>query len=223
MGMPVGCEFLDAITPQYTSDLVSWGAIGARTTESQIHRELVSGLPCPIGFKNSTDGSLSVAIDAIQAARHGHHFLTVTQQGVSAIVETTGHDLCHIILRGGKRGPNYSAEHIQTAVDSLKKSKLRPRVMIDCSHGNSLKDHKRQVLVAEEIAEQLKNPGKTGQMIFGVMIESNLVEGRQDIPEEGSDGLVYGKSVTDACINWKDTVKVLDTLRKSVRVRRALK
>ncbi|GAA5796881.1 hypothetical protein HPULCUR_002259 [Helicostylum pulchrum] len=221
MGIPAGCEFLDAISPQYTGDLVSWGAIGARTTESQVHRELASGLSCPVGFKNGTNGGMEVAMDAIKAASHGHHFLSVTKQGVSAIFETAGNDLCHVILRGGKKGPNYSTQHIKTAAIDLEKKNLRPVVMVDCSHGNSSKDHNRQSIVAKDISKQLANPHKTGNNIIGVMIESNLVEGRQDIPPKGPHKLVYGKSITDACINWEDTVKTLNMLREGVRARRA--
>ncbi|CEP17885.1 hypothetical protein [Parasitella parasitica] len=221
MGISAACEFLDTISPQYTGDLVAWGAIGARTTESQIHRELSSGLSCPVGFKNGTDGGMTVAIDAIKAATHGHHFLSVTKQGLSAIVQTTGNDACHIILRGGKSGPNYSAKHVKAAADDLVKNMLDPVVMIDCSHGNSSKDHKRQAIVAQDIANQLAHPEETGDNIVGVMIESNINEGRQDIPQGGPEKLNYGQSITDACINWKDTVQVLETLRAGVRARRA--
>ncbi|KAI8066928.1 3-deoxy-7-phosphoheptulonate synthase [Gilbertella persicaria] len=221
MGIPTGCEFLDTISPQYTGDLVSWGAIGARTTESQIHRELASGLSCPVGFKNGTDGSNGVAYDAIRAASNGHHFLSVTKQGLSAIVQTEGNDACHVILRGGKSGTNYDAESIKKTAEELQKVKLAPVVMVDCSHGNSSKDHKRQPLVAQSISEQLAQPKVTGDNIVGVMIESNLVEGRQDIPSEGPHRLKYGQSITDACIDWEDTVKVLDNLREGVRARRA--
>ncbi|KAI7860308.1 3-deoxy-7-phosphoheptulonate synthase [Circinella umbellata] len=221
MGIPTGCEFLDTISPQYTGDLVSWGAIGARTTESQIHRELASGLSCPVGFKNGTDGGITVAMDAIKAASNGHHFLSVTKQGLSAIVQTQGNDSCHVIVRGGKMGPNYDGEHVKEAAKALEKAKLSARIMIDCSHGNSSKDHNRQSIVADSIAQQLAEPYETGDHIAGVMIESHLVEGRQDIPTEGPYGLTYGQSITDACINWGDTVKVLDTLRKGVNARRA--
>jgi 3-deoxy-7-phosphoheptulonate synthase len=200
---------------------VSWGAIGARTTESQVHRELASGLSCPVGFKNGTDGGMTVAMDAIKAASHGHHFLSVTKQGLSAIVETAGNDACHVILRGGKSGPNYSAEHIKASAEDLKKNKLSPSLMVDCSHGNSSKDHKRQPIVAQDIANQLAKPDETGNYITGVMIESNLVEGRQDIPNEGPRGLTYGQSITDACIHWDDTVASLEALREGVRARRA--
>ncbi|KAI7906798.1 3-deoxy-7-phosphoheptulonate synthase [Cokeromyces recurvatus] len=221
MGIPAACEFLDTISPQYTGDLVSWGAIGARTTESQVHRELASGLSCPVGFKNGTDGGITVAMDAIKAASHGHHFLSVTKQGLSAIVETAGNNACHVILRGGKSGPNYSAEDVKAATAELAKHKLPPIVMIDCSHGNSSKDHNRQPIVADDIAHQLANAYETGNNIIGVMIESNLKEGRQDIPPEGPHRLNYGQSITDACINWEDTVKCLDRLREGVRARRA--
>ncbi|KAF7728287.1 hypothetical protein EC973_006462 [Apophysomyces ossiformis] len=221
MGIPTGCEFLDTISPQYTGDLVSWGAIGARTTESQVHRELASGLSCPVGFKNGTDGNITVAMDAIKAASNGHHFLSVTKHGLSAIVQTEGNDACHVILRGGKSGPNYDAEHVKATATQLEKAKLRGLVMIDCSHGNSSKDHKRQPLVAQNIAEQLAQPELTGDNISGVMIESHLVEGRQDIPAEGPHRLTYGQSITDACINWDDTVKSLEILREGVRARRA--
>ncbi|GAN11791.1 phospho-2-dehydro-3-deoxyheptonate aldolase [Mucor ambiguus] len=221
MGISAACEFLDTISPQYTGDLVAWGAIGARTTESQVHRELSSGLSCPVGFKNGTDGGMTVAIDAIGAASHGHHFLSVTKQGLSAIVQTSGNDACHVILRGGKSGPNYSTEYIKSAAADLAKHKLKPVVMVDCSHGNSSKDHNRQPIVAQDVANQLAHPEETGNNIIGVMIESNINEGRQDIPKEGPQKLNYGQSITDACINWEDTVKVLDVLREGVRARRA--
>ncbi|KAI8143529.1 3-deoxy-7-phosphoheptulonate synthase [Fennellomyces sp. T-0311] len=220
MGIPTGCEFLDTISPQYTGDLVSWGAIGARTTESQVHRELASGLSCPVGFKNGTDGGMAVAMDAIKAASNGHHFLSVTKQGLSAIVQTEGNDACHVILRGGQSGPNYEPEAVKETVKALEKSKLPARIMIDCSHGNSSKNHKRQSIVASSIAKQLSEPKVTGDNIVGVMIESHLIEGRQDIPPEGAHRLTYGQSITDACISWEDTVKVLDELREGVRARR---
>ncbi|KAH9980220.1 hypothetical protein BGW80DRAFT_1434859 [Lactifluus volemus] len=194
-------DFLDTISPQYTADLVSWGAIGARTTESQVHRELTSALSMPTGFKNSTDGGVGVAIDACRAARSGHVFLSVGKEGLSSIVETEGNPDVHVILRGGSKGPNYAAEYI------------------DCSHGNSSKQHQRQIDVAEDIARQLES-GDTGSLIMGVMIESNLVEGRQDIPASGKSMLKYGQSVTDACISWESTVPVLDRLREGVRGRR---
>ncbi|KAJ3115187.1 hypothetical protein HK098_007039 [Nowakowskiella sp. JEL0407] len=222
MGVPTGCEFLDTVTAQYIGDLVSWGAIGARTTESQVHRELASGLSVPVGFKNGTDGNVRVAIDAIRAARAGHHFLSVTKQGITAIVATTGNSDCHVILRGGKE-PNYSKQYVKAAADMLKDAKLPAKVMIDCSHGNSSKDHKRQGVVAQDIANQLadKSADSTGNNIFGVMIESHINEGRQNIPSEGPKALKYGVSITDACIGWEDTIKVLDALREGVRARRS--
>lgn len=221
MGVPAGCEFLDTITPQYHADLVSWGAIGARTTESQVHRELTSAMSMPIGFKNSTDGTVDIAIDACKAAMAGHCFLSVGREGLSSIVETEGNPDVHIILRGGGKGPNYEEVHVATFSAKLAKAGLRQKIMIDCSHGNSQKQHKRQVDVAESIARQLES-GSTSASIMGVMIESNLVEGRQDIPTTGPAGLVYGQSVTDACIDWETTVQVLDRLREGVRGRRKL-
>ncbi|KAF9211490.1 hypothetical protein BGZ59_007990 [Podila verticillata] len=212
MGVPAGCEFLDTISPQYVGDLVSWGAIGARTTESQIHRELASGLSVPVGFKNGTDGSVSVALDAIKSASSGHHFLSVTKQGLSAIVSTEGNDSCHVILRGGSKGPNYAEEDIKAVADKLTAAKLPARIMVDCSHGNSSKIFSRQMIVAEDLARQMALV--SGDAIMGVMIESHLKEGRQDIPAGGPQGLVYGQSVTDACISWEDTVVLLDNLRE---------
>ncbi|KAJ3014743.1 hypothetical protein HKX48_004981 [Thoreauomyces humboldtii] len=223
MGVPAGVEFLDTLTPQYIGDLVAWGAIGARTTESQVHRELASGLSVPVGFKNGTDGNVGIATDAIRAASVGHHFLSVTKQGLSAIVSTTGNDACHVILRGGTDGPNYSADHIRRYRAQVEKAGLQPRLMVDCSHGNSSKDHKKQTLVAQSVAEQLSQqpgPDSTAENIIGVMIESHLKEGRQNLPAEGPANLEYGVSVTDACINWEQTVKVLDVLREGVRQRR---
>jgi 3-deoxy-7-phosphoheptulonate synthase len=214
-GLPAGCEFLDTITPQYIADLVSWGAIGARTTESQVHRELASGLSVPVGFKNGTDGNTQIAIDAIQAAGHPHQFLSVTKQGLSAIVVTRGNPDCHIILRGSGAGPNYEAEHVQRAVERLQRSHLPPRLMIDCSHGNSRKDPARQPAVADEVARQVR-AGRSD--VFGVMIESHLVAGRQDcVPGKP---LVYGQSITDACLAFTDTVPVLRGLADAVRARR---
>ncbi|KAL0961020.1 hypothetical protein HGRIS_006012 [Hohenbuehelia grisea] len=221
LGLPVGCEFLDTITPQYIADLVSWGAIGARTTESQVHRELTSALSMPTGFKNSTDGSVGVAIDACRAARSGHVFLSVGKEGLSSIVETSGNLDVHVILRGGASGPNYAPEFVRDAGGKLAKAGLPQKVMIDCSHGNSCKQHQRQVDVADDIARQLES-GDTSSMILGVMLESNLVEGRQDIPKSGVANLKYGQSVTDACISWESTVHVLERLREGVRGRRAL-
>ncbi|KZT73825.1 3-deoxy-7-phosphoheptulonate synthase [Daedalea quercina L-15889] len=221
LGLPVGCEFLDTISPQYTADLVSWGAIGARTTESQVHRELTSVLSMPTGFKNSTDGSVGIAIDACRAASQPHVFLSVGKEGLSSIVETEGNPDVHVILRGGSSGPNYAAEYVRDCGAKLAKAGFAPKIMIDCSHGNSQKQHKRQIDVAENIAQQLES-GDTSVMIMGVMIESNLVEGRQDIPVSGPAALVYGQSVTDACISWEQTVPILDRLREGVRGRRNL-
>ncbi|SAY51796.1 3-deoxy-7-phosphoheptulonate synthase AroG [Neisseria weaveri] len=209
MGMPASTEFLDMITPQYYADLISWGAIGARTTESQVHRELASGLSCPVGFKNGTDGNLKIAIDAIGAASHPHHFLSVTKAGHSAIVRTGGNPDCHVILRGGKE-PNYSSEHVQTASAELVKAGVTPKLMVDFSHANSRKDYKRQMEVAEDVAQQIRN-GENN--IMGVMVESHLVEGRQDKPE------VYGQSITDACIGWGSTETLLDLLAEANRNR----
>ncbi|KAI0356442.1 3-deoxy-7-phosphoheptulonate synthase [Trametes cingulata] len=221
MGLPAGCEFLDTITPQYTADLVSWGAIGARTTESQVHRELTSALSMPTGFKNSTDGTVGIAIDACRAASRPHVFLSVGKGGLSSIVETEGNPDVHVILRGGTSGPNYAAEFVRACGEKLSKAGFAQKIMIDCSHGNSQKQHIKQIEVAEDIARQLES-GDTSSMIMGVMIESNLVEGRQDIPVSGPAGLKYGQSVTDACISWEQTVPVLERLREGVRGRRAL-
>lgn len=221
MGLPAGCEFLDTITPQYTADLVAWGAIGARTTESQVHRELTSALSMPTGFKNSTDGSVGIAIDACRAARSGHVFLSVGKEGLSSIVETSGNPDVHVILRGGSGGPNYEAEYVKDAGVKLAKAGVSQKIMIDCSHGNSSKQHRRQADVAENIAQQLES-GETSSYILGVMLESNLVEGRQDIPASGPAGLKYGQSVTDACLSWEMTVPVLDRLRQGVQGRREL-
>jgi 3-deoxy-7-phosphoheptulonate synthase len=215
-GLPAGCEFLDPISPQFTSDLVSWGAIGARTTESQVHRELASGLSMPVGFKNGTDGGIQIAIDAVRSAAHPHSFLGVTEQGLCAIVSTRGNPDCHVILRGGQSGPNYDAVSVQKTVSALRDAGLIPRLMVDTSHGNSEKDHRRQPLVGREIAAQVAQ-GETG--IFGVMMESFLVEGRQDLVDRAA--LVYGKSVTDACIGWETTVPVLEELAEAVRSRRS--
>ncbi|GAA5849500.1 hypothetical protein JCM8547_000475 [Rhodosporidiobolus lusitaniae] len=221
MGVPTAGELLDTISPQYIADLMSWGAIGARTTESQVHRELSSGMSMPIGFKNGTDGSLQIAIDAIGAAASSHSFLSVTKQGISAIVETQGNDACHVILRGSNSGPNFSVEHVKKAAEGLSKNKLIPKVMIDFSHGNSSKKHENQVKVAEDVAKQLGEE-ETADNIMGVMIESHLVEGKQSIPASGPQNLVYGQSVTDACISWPTTVEVLNTLRSGVQARRKL-
>lgn len=219
IGLPAGCEFLDTISPQYTADLVSWGAIGARTTESQVHRELTSALSMPTGFKNSTDGTVGVAIDACRAARSGHVFLSVGKEGLSSIVETEGNPDVHVILRGGSKGPNYTAEYVRDCGEKVIKAGLPTKVMVDCSHGNSLKQHQRQIDVAEDIASQLES-SDTASLILGVMIESNLVEGRQDVPAAGKSMLKYGQSVTDACVSWEQTVPMLDRLREGVRGRR---
>jgi 3-deoxy-7-phosphoheptulonate synthase len=213
-GMPTAGEFLDMITPQYVADMMCWGAIGARTTESQVHRELSSGLSCPVGFKNGTDGTIKVAIDAIGAANAPHHFLSVTKFGHSAIVSTKGNPDCHIILRGG-RAPNYSAEHVSEIAHQLSKSGLVDNIMIDFSHANSSKDYKKQLVVAKDVAAQIS---QGNQAIFGVMVESHLVEGRQDLIE--GSALRYGQSVTDACIGWDDTESLLATLNQSVLDRR---
>ncbi|KAF9915754.1 3-deoxy-7-phosphoheptulonate synthase [Lobosporangium transversale] len=217
MGIPVGCELLDTISPQFLADLISWGAIGARTTESQLHRELASGVSFPLGFKNGTDGNISIAVDAIRAAAKPHHFLGVTKQGLAAITNTKGNELCHLILRGGNGGPNYEKEHIEKTREGLAKAKLPEVIMVDCSHGNSKKQHKNQVLVSADLANQIRAGDKS---IVGVMIESNLVEGRQDVGPEGRDALVYGQSITDACVHWDDTVKMLEDLADAIRVRR---
>ncbi|KAF9183840.1 3-deoxy-7-phosphoheptulonate synthase [Haplosporangium sp. Z 767] len=217
MGVPVGCELLDTISPQFLADLISWGAIGARTTESQLHRELASGVSFPLGFKNGTDGNIGIAVDAIRAAAKPHHFLGVTKQGLAAITNTKGNELCHLILRGGNGGPNYEKEDIQKTREGLAKAKLPEVIMVDCSHGNSRKQHKNQVSVAADLANQIRAGDKS---IVGLMIESNLVEGRQDVGPEGRAGLVYGKSITDACVDWDDTVQMLEDLAEAVRVRR---
>ena len=215
MGLPAGCEFLDMITPQYIADLVSWGAIGARTTESQVHRELASGLSCPVGFKNGTDGNVRIAVDAIKAASQPHHFLSVTKGGHSAIVSTLGNEDCHIILRGGSKAPNYDAASVDAASQTLEKNGLRPRVMVDASHANSNKDYTRQPEVLADVAGQIAD-GDT--RIFGVMIESHLVGGRQDLVE--GKPLTYGQSITDGCIDWEASVKVLENLAQAVAARR---
>jgi 3-deoxy-7-phosphoheptulonate synthase len=215
MGVPCATEFLDTITPQFIADLVTWGAIGARTTESQVHRELASGLSMPVGFKNGTDGDVQIAVDAIRSASHPHHFLSVTKQGIHAIVGTKGNDSCHVILRGSNTGPNYSPVHIDQVARALERAKQPARIMVDVSHGNSGKDHRNQPKVAQAIAQQLAAGEKR---VFGVMLESHLVEGRQDYTPAGA---VYGQSITDACLGWSETVTVLEELAASVRARRA--
>jgi 3-deoxy-7-phosphoheptulonate synthase len=214
MGMPAGTEYLDLITPQYFADLISWGAIGARTTESQVHRELASGLSCPVGFKNGTDGNLRTATDAIKAASHPHHFLSLTKGGHSAIFSTTGNDDCHIILRGGTK-PNYDAPSVDQAAKELTKAGLPARIMIDVSHGNSQKQFQRQADVSTDVAAQVANGD---ERIIGLMIESHLVAGRQDVTPDKP--LVYGQSITDACLGWDDSERVLGELAQAVKQRR---
>jgi len=215
LGVPAGSEFLDVISPQYIGDLISWGAIGARTTESQVHRELASGLSAPIGFKNGTDGNIKIALDAIQAARGAHHFLSVHKNGQVAIVETTGNPDCHVILRGGK-APNYDAQSVERACGELAAAKLSARLMVDCSHANSSKQHERQIDVARDIAAQRRAGGRG---IFGVMIESHLKAGAQKFTPGKDDPtkLAYGQSITDACIGWDDSEAVLEILAAAVR------
>ncbi|MEA3241863.1 MAG: 3-deoxy-7-phosphoheptulonate synthase AroG, partial [Pseudomonadota bacterium] len=213
-GVPAATEYLDLMSPQYVSDLISWGAIGARTTESQVHRELASGLSCAVGFKNGTDGTFKIAIDAIGSASQPHHFLSLTKTGHSAIFTTAGNEDCHIILRGGNQ-PNYDAESVSAAVAQLKEAGLPARLMIDFSHGNSSKQFKRQLLVGEAVAAQLASGN---EYIMGAMIESHLKEGRQD-NVQGVE-LEYGQSITDACISWEDTVPLLEQLADAVRMRR---
>jgi len=213
-GVPAGCEFLDVISPQYIGDLVSWGAIGARTTESQVHRELASGLSAPVGFKNGTDGNVKIAVDALLAARQKHHFLSVHKSGQVAIVETRGNEDCHIILRGGK-APNYDAQSVQQACAELARAKLPGRLMIDCSHANAAKQYRRQVEVAAEVARQVAGGERC---IVGAMVESNLVEGRQELRPGAA--LTFGQSVTDACLGWEQSLGVLDSLAGAVRQRR---
>ncbi|TFI59014.1 3-deoxy-7-phosphoheptulonate synthase [Sphingomonas parva] len=217
LGLPAGTEFLDMITPQYIADLVSWGAIGARTTESQVHRELASGLSCPVGFKNGTDGSLRIAFDAIKAASQPHHFLSVTKGGHSAIVSTVGNEDCHVILRGGSR-PNYDRESVAAACSASEAAGLPCRLMIDASHGNSLKDPGNQRLVVADVAEQIAGGDRA---IFGMMIESHLVAGRQELVPDAP--LIYGQSITDGCAGWDETIEMLDRLADAVSFRRAAK
>jgi len=214
-GIPAGTEYLDLISPQYVADLISWGAIGARTTESQGHRELASGLSCPIGFKNSTDGAFNIAIDAVNAASRPHVFMSLTKKGHSAIFSTTGNDDCHIILRGGNGKPNYDKKSINNVAVQLKKNGLNPVVMVDCSHANSNKDYRRQADVCRDVAEQISSGEKR---IIGVMMESNLVEGRQDVVK--GQKLTYGQSITDACIAWETTEVLLQELAEAVKQRR---
>ncbi len=219
LGLPAGVEFLDVISPQYIADFVAWGAIGARTTESQVHRELASGLSCPVGFKNGTDGNLKIAFDAIQAASHPHHFLSVTSEGRTAIVATAGNEDCHVILRGGKQ-PNFDAASVQAACEAAAAAKAPCKLMVDMSHGNSSKKPENQLPVSENIAAQLA-AGET--RIFGVMVESHLVFGRQDLqPGQTLADLTYGQSITDGCIGWDDSLRILENLAKGVSARRTV-
>lgn len=215
MGIPAATEFLDVVTPQYISDLIAWGAIGARTTESQVHRELASGLSMPIGFKNGTSGCVQIAVDGIVSAAHPHCFLSVTKQGVSAIVSTSGNDSCHIILRGSQDGPNYSRADVERAWAIQEQAGISNRIMIDCSHGNSHKRWQDQHLVAESVAEQL---AAGDDHIGAVMIESNIYSGNQKC--DGHGALQYGVSITDACVGWDETVTMLERLAEGVRARR---
>jgi len=214
LGVPAATEYLDLVTPQYMADLISWGAIGARTTESQVHRELASGLSCPVGFKNGTDGTLKIAIDAIRAANRPHHFLSLTKAGRSAIFSTTGNDDCHIILRGG-RSTNYDAASIEQACRELRQAGLAEKVMVDFSHANSSKQHDRQLVVGRDVAQQVSRGDKR---IMGVMIESHLKAGRQDVVD--GQPLEYGQSITDACISWEQSLPLLDELAHAVQQRR---
>ncbi len=221
LGLPAGSEFLDVISPQYIADLISWGAIGARTTESQVHRELASGISAPIGFKNGTDGNIRIATDAIQAAARGHHFLSVHKNGQVAIVQTKGNPDCHVILRGGK-APNYDAASVATACADLAAAKLPATLMVDCSHANSSKQHQKQIDVAQDIAAQIRSGSHS---VFGVMVESHLQGGAQKFSPGQDDvaGLAYGQSITDACLNWDDSAQVLATLSEAVLARRGQK
>ena len=215
IGVPAGCEFLDPITPQFIADLVAWGAIGARTSESQVHRELASGLSMPVGFKNATDGGIQAAIDGMRSAAHPHHFLSVTKQGVAAIVGTAGNADTHVILRGGESGPNYDLESIATTRAKLESAKMPRRMMVDCSHANSGKDHAQQPVVASELAGRIATGSDD---VMGVMLESFLVDGNQKLDPRGE--LAYGQSITDACLGWDSTMPVLRQLAEAVRSRR---
>ena len=213
LGVPAGTEFLDVITPQYLADLISWGAIGARTSESQIHRELTSGLSCPVGFKNTTEGGIKVAVDAIKSAQNSHIFLSVTKEGKSAVFSSSGNEDCHLILRGGKK-PNFYSDNIEESGNILKKANLTESIMVDMSHGNSNKEHKKQLVVCTNVSEQIS---KGEQRISGVMIESNLVGGNQSLSNK--KGLLYGQSITDACIDWEDTQQCLEQLANAIRIK----
>ncbi len=221
VGMPAGSEFLDVISPQYIGDLISWGAIGARTTESQVHRELASGLSAPIGFKNGTDGNIKIATDAIQAAARGHHFLSVHKNGQVAIVQTQGNPDCHVILRGGK-APNYDAASVSAACKELEAAKLPPSLMVDCSHANSSKQHEKQLDVAKDIAVQISGGSR---QVFGVMVESHIEAGAQKFTpgKDKVNGLAYGQSITDACLGWDHSIEALKILSDSVKARRKAK
>ena len=221
LGLPAGSEFLDVISPQYIGDLIAWGAIGARTTESQVHRELASGISAPIGFKNGTDGNIKIATDAIQAAAGGHHFLSVHKNGQVAIVQTKGNKDCHVILRGGK-APNYDAASVNAACQELEKAKLPASLMVDCSHANSNKQHERQLDVARDIATQISGGS---HQVFGVMIESHIEAGAQKFTpgKDDANKLEYGKSITDACLGWDDSLASLDVLSQAVAARRKLR
>lgn len=217
LGVPTAGEFLDTMSPQYIADLMSWGAIGARTTESQLHRELASGLSCPIGFKNATNGSVQIAVDAMVSASYPHTFLGITKFGQVAIIETTGNKDVHVILRGGSNGPNYDAASVANVVEKLEKTPFTTSVMVDCSHANSEKDYRRQSQVCENISEQIKSGSYS---INGVMIESHLVEGRQDLKDDNIDKLTYGQSITDGCVGWETTEQLLAMLANAVQTRR---
>ncbi|ORX61725.1 3-deoxy-7-phosphoheptulonate synthase [Hesseltinella vesiculosa] len=219
-GMPVGVELLDTISPQYLADLMSWGAIGARTTESQLHRELASGVSFPVGFKNGTDGNVKVAIDGIGSASAPHHFLGVTKQGNVSITHTTGNPDCHVILRGSNSGPNFDHDHIKSANEQMAKAGIRSNIMVDCSHGNSNKDHRNQPKVSASLCDQIA-AGESS--IIGLMIESNINEGKQSVPAEGPAALKYGVSITDACVDFDTTVGMLQGLAEAVKARRALR
>ncbi|HEX5692473.1 MAG TPA: 3-deoxy-7-phosphoheptulonate synthase [Roseiflexaceae bacterium] len=216
LGLPIGCEFLDPISPQFFADTVAWAAIGARTTESQVHRNLASGLSMPVGFKIGTGGGVQMAVDAVRAAARPHSFLSVTEQGLAAIVTTRSNQDCHVVLRGGRFGPNYDVENVQRTLNLLRDAKLPPRVLIDFSHDNSGKDYRQQPVVARAVAEQIA-AGEMG--IFGAMMESFLVEGRQELVDKAN--LVYGQSITDSCMSWETTQEVLQMLADAVRRRRA--
>ena len=215
LGLPSGTEFLDPISPQFMADLVSWGAIGARTTESQVHRELASGLSMPVGFKNGTQGTIQIAVDAVGAAKHPHHFLSITKQGLTAIVSTKGNADCHVILRGGQGKPNFEASSVAAAIETITKGGLDGRLMVDCSHANSGKNHETQPSVAKNVADQVAGGS---QHVFGVMLESFLIGGKQSSKPDAQ--LTYGQSITDACMSWKASEPVFDTLAEAVRKRR---